>query len=127
MLFRSLFTWSTTPDRSGSHRPYAVAALISLELQASNESCDVEAGFMKWVDGSVPERRRAGVVRELLSELIRVRAVSYSLYLQRMIARGETEEREGVVSPSGFEWGRGLMRCAGTVVAFAVVEERGAV
>lgn len=92
-----LFTWSTTPDRSGSHRPYAVASLIALELQASNESCDVEAGFMKWVDGSVPERRRTGVVRGLLSELIRVGAVSYSLYLQRMIARGETEEREGVV------------------------------
>lgn len=85
----------------------------------------MEKGFVEWVDGLVlpgeeAEEKEEGEeeeengakvgkgskrdemvegVRRLLEELCRSGVVAFSLYLQRMIARGETEERgEGVVS-----------------------------
>ncbi|KAI5475649.1 Mediator complex, subunit Med12 [Pseudohyphozyma bogoriensis] len=91
-----LFSWATTPDRSGSHRAYAVASLIGMELEFSAGSdtvLNVEAGFIRWIDDGMVGDRWA--VTSLLAELIRGGVMSYSLYLQKMIARGETEQRKG--------------------------------
>lgn len=96
-----LFSWATTPDRSGPHRVYAVAALIAMELEhpSSTESpTNVENGFIQWIDTG-PTFDRWGITL-LLAELIRVGDMSYSLYLQRMIARGETEPSSAGVSHS---------------------------
>lgn len=108
-----LFTWATSADRSGSHRPYAVAALIAMErdhvASASGSSSsgrsklDVEAAFIGWIDRGLAPWDSASVAG-LLAELVRVGVVSYSLYLQRMIARGETEQGHEV---------RGLLKFCG--------------
>ncbi|KAM0749703.1 hypothetical protein T439DRAFT_381275 [Meredithblackwellia eburnea MCA 4105] len=97
-----LFTWAVSPDRAGIHRSYAVATLIGLEREylitssgstsAGRTKMDVEAAFILWVDKGAASWSKV-LVASLLSELIRVGVVSYSLYLQRMIARGETELR----------------------------------
>ncbi|KAK4705575.1 protein SPA2, partial [Phenoliferia sp. Uapishka_3] len=97
-----LFTWATCSDRTGSHRAYAVAALIALERQhalntpgsstRNRNKLDVEAAFISWIDRRLAPWDTAAV-SGLLAELVRVEVVSYSLYLQRMIARGETEQR----------------------------------
>lgn len=91
-----LFSWATTSDRSGSHRPYAVAALIALEAEAKPKM-DIEAAFIGWVDRGLAPWDSAAV-GGLLAELVRVGVVSYSLYFQRMIARGETEQVKEPVS-----------------------------
>lgn len=104
-----LFSWAITKDRFGGSRVYAVAKIIALELESVTSSdttssgstrTDVEAAFINWIDnnmGGVRVGTTDGGVLKLLEELIRVGVISYSLYLQRMIARGETEDREGVV------------------------------
>lgn len=96
-----LFTWATCGDRAGAHRPYAVAALLKLELAhaaaSTQPKTDIEAAFIGWLDQGPPPSHDDVV--DLLSEMIRVGVASYSLYLQRMIARGETEPRPGQ-SPS---------------------------
>ncbi|GAA5854113.1 hypothetical protein JCM8547_008233 [Rhodosporidiobolus lusitaniae] len=151
-----LYTWATTPTRpSGPHRPYAVARLISLELErlgspsssslssssgsgggkahrssarlsakrtsgGGRASTGVEDVFVRWVDEQFPPSSPpsgpsssssssstltlsplAGAgkiaredVRLLATELIRSGVLNYGTYLQRMIARGETEQRE---------------------------------
>ncbi|ORY57990.1 hypothetical protein BCR35DRAFT_309518 [Leucosporidium creatinivorum] len=135
-LLPLLFTWCTTPDRSGHHRRFAVSGLIKLELEEMRargeegvRGGEVERGFVEWVDalvletpeeekeeGEEDEEEEGGVeaekergnkreervesVRRLLEELCRSGVVAFSLYLQRMIARGETEERGEGVTPS---------------------------
>jgi len=87
-----LFRWATCPERAGAHRACAVAQLVKLEARhhaSSQAKVDVEAIFIGWIDHGPGQT--TGQVVELLSELIRVEVVSYSVYLQRMIARGETE------------------------------------
>lgn len=71
---------------------------------------DVEKAFIEWVDrgGGGDD---GGEGRMLLEELIRVGVVSYSLYLQRMIARGETEERAD-----------GKVRLLEAIVVFGITE-----
>ncbi|KAL8280716.1 hypothetical protein RQP46_007039 [Phenoliferia psychrophenolica] len=88
-----LFTWATTSDRTGAHRPYAVAALVAMERDhvAGRSKLDAEAAFIGWIDRGLAPWDSAAVAG-LLAELVRVGVVSYSLYLQRMIARGETEQ-----------------------------------
>lgn len=89
-----LFAWAISPDRSGSYRVYAVGKLIAIELASpsgSNKVIDVEAAFINWIDTESPKEWRG--VSLLLAELVRMRVVSYSSYLHRMIARGETEAR----------------------------------
>lgn len=64
----------------------------------------VEDAFVKWVDerfsGAAETQSQSQSqslresVRLLLEELLRARVVSYGAYLQRMIARGETERRD---------------------------------
>jgi mediator of RNA polymerase II transcription subunit 12 len=106
-----LFAWSTCPDRAGAHRRYAVGALIALEKAEMREGrVDVEKAFIEWVDrgGGGDD---GGEGRMLLEELIRVGVVSYSLYLQRMIARGETEERAD-----------GKVRLLEAIVVFGITE-----
>ena len=97
-----------------------------MALRGEGKSDIVERGFVDWVDGLKlgggeetvveegevdmtgatkrgAEGRKDAVegVRRLLEELCRSGVVAFSLYLQRMIARGETEERgEGIVSPA---------------------------
>jgi mediator of RNA polymerase II transcription subunit 12 len=123
----TLFIWCTTGVGRG--KSYAVAALIELELadleterakdlqgfttrqgaksKASaldREKVDVERSFMDWIDRTTEWTEKGlKAVHSLLAELIRRGVLSYSLYFQRMIARGETEERgpdDGPVSPS---------------------------
>ncbi|GAA5978006.1 hypothetical protein JCM11641_004356 [Rhodosporidiobolus odoratus] len=148
------FTWATSPTRPAApHRRYAVARLISLEVDrrtgrstsssATNgagaprssarlsaksregkSSVSIEDAFIQWVDEAFPaatavpttpasshflSSRTSTItngagdidkadVRLLAEELIRAGVMSYGAYLQRMIARGETEprgEREG--------------------------------
>ncbi|KAK4057288.1 RNA polymerase II mediator complex subunit [Microbotryomycetes sp. JL221] len=105
-----MFSWATTTDRMGQHRRYVVASLMrmalddriktdstikTVEKSSTLTSIDVETNFIEWVDkgASCGGSRRGSdeSIRMLLEELIRVRVVSFSLYLQRMIARGETE------------------------------------
>ena len=96
----TLFAWAISPDRYGSYRSYAVGKLIALELatpSGSDKVIDVEGGFISWIDTVRPEEWDK--VRLLLAELIRARVVSYSSYLHRMIARGETEAKADSVRP----------------------------
>lgn len=102
----TLFTWATTCDRHGSHRVYAVATVILIELShatapgATHSSgaidlrLEIVKGFIDWLDKGVEVREE---VKLLLAELIRSGVVDYALYLQKMIARGETEEQTGKV------------------------------
>lgn len=108
------FTYSTaTPSRpfQAPHRRYAVSRLIALEIDrlssgkrrvtrsAPGEARvpSVEDAFVKWVDERFAASEEGGSqtlrgsVRSLLEELLRAGVVSYGAYLQRMIARGETE------------------------------------
>ncbi|EGU12079.1 Proteophosphoglycan ppg4 [Rhodotorula toruloides ATCC 204091] len=110
------FTYSTaTPSRpfQAPHRRYAVSRLIAIELErltsgqkrrvtrsAGGEARvpSVEDAFVKWVDERFATPSAEGgtqtlreLVRLLLEELLRAGVVSYGAYLQRMIARGETE------------------------------------
>lgn len=97
----TLFAWAISPDRYGSYRSYAVGKLIALELanpSGSDKVIDVEGGFISWIDMERPEDWSK--VRLLLAELIRTRVVSYSSYLHRMIARGETEAKANSVRSS---------------------------
>lgn len=123
----TLFIWCTTGVGRG--KSYAVAALIELELAdlemektkemqefttrqgakskgnaLEREKVDVERSFMDWIDRTTEWTKKGlKAVHSLLAELIRRGVLSYSLYLQRMIARGETEERgpdDGPVSRS---------------------------
>lgn len=86
---------------------------MALELEHLHESeekgVDVEKAFIGWTDagmgygGSAENVVEEGLMRrvtKLLEELIQSGVMSYSLYLQRMIARGETEDRPGKVSSS---------------------------
>ncbi|GEM07901.1 mediator complex, subunit Med12 [Rhodotorula toruloides] len=123
------FTYSTaTPSRpfQAPHRRYAVARLIALEIdrltsqkrrvtRSAREGArvpSVEDAFVKWVDGRVvsggDSEGLRDSVRLLLEELLRAGVVSYGAYLQRMIARGETERPEfsssaGAGSSNGVE------------------------
>lgn len=117
-----LFAWATTRDRAGPHRRYAVASLLRLEkeeLQAlGRPKLDIAKLFIDWVDASVidtsmcqggqsdarnkPSHRPECSIQDaciLLEELVRQDVLSFSLYMQRMIARGETEPRRDGVSP----------------------------
>lgn len=97
-----MFAWATTRDRAGVGRRYAVAGLIRLELDALASSdqvgaVDVGKVFIDWVDSHIDDRSIAEAGK-LLEELIRQDVMSFSLYTQRMIARGETEVRQDGVS-----------------------------
>lgn len=86
----------------------------SISNAKGEKRCDVEKAFIDWVDALGGARGSEGeddedlveqqaqevlrAVRGLLEQLIRVGVVSYALYLQRMIARGDTVERGGAVS-----------------------------
>lgn len=74
-----------------------------LKLGGGEEAAVVEEGEVDMTGGSarsaVGRQEMIEGVRRLLEELCRSGVVAFSLYLQRMIARGETEERgPGVVS-----------------------------
>ncbi|KAM0789234.1 hypothetical protein ACM66B_000077 [Microbotryomycetes sp. NB124-2] len=98
-----MFSWATTNDRNGPHRRYAVAALLKMERdehsledgQGLTPSDAVETTFIEWIDKQATSggsrRGSEDDIRLLFEELIRVGVLSFSLYLQRMIARGETE------------------------------------
>lgn len=99
-----LFTYATTTSRPcGPHRRYAAARLISLERErlqdgvkrvtrSSSQSrlTHVEDAFVRWVDGLDASIPRSSI-RSLAEELFRIGVMNYGAYLQRMIARGETE------------------------------------
>ncbi|KDE04123.1 hypothetical protein MVLG_05415 [Microbotryum lychnidis-dioicae p1A1 Lamole] len=97
-----MFTWATCGDRAGPYRRYAAAALIAMEKQNMDMDeqprVDIERVFIDWIDSGARTggARKAGdedaEIRLLLEELIRCNVIGYSSYLQRMIARGETEE-----------------------------------
>lgn len=116
-----LFAWATSRDRAGAYRRYAVASLIRLEKEElythGNPKLDIEKLFIEWVDDSVlenagkhtsaeesshkPTRGASSSLEDtcrLLEELVRQDVLSFSLYMQRMIARGETEPRRDGVS-----------------------------
>ncbi|SCV69709.1 BQ2448_1103 [Microbotryum intermedium] len=101
-----MFTWATCGDRAGPYRRYAVATLIAMEKDGMemNEQprVDIERVFIDWIDQGARTggARKAGdegaEIRLLLEELIRCNVIGYSSYLQRMIARGETEEKPSI-------------------------------
>lgn len=96
----ALLNWSISSDRYGGYRIYAVSTLIAMELAlptVMEKTTDIEAGFVRWIDAERPTAWDR--VRLLFAELIRARVVSYSSYLHRMIARGETDGGSGPVRP----------------------------
>ena len=107
------FTYAITPSRPCSgHRRYLVAQLIWMErerLQSGKKRVTrsaalladpstlpgaelrVEDAFVRWIDTLDPDLAEKHDVRLLAEELFRAGVMNYGAYLQRMIARGETE------------------------------------
>lgn len=107
------FTYAITPSRPCSgHRRYLVAQLISMErerLQSGKKRVTrsaallanpstlpgaeprVEDAFVRWIDTLDQSLVEKHDVRLLTEELFRAGVMNYGAYLQRMIARGETE------------------------------------
>ncbi|GAA5863924.1 hypothetical protein JCM3774_004419 [Rhodotorula dairenensis] len=105
-----LFTYAITPSRPCSgHRRYLVAQLLSMERErlqgdskrvtrSSSERATVlpadlrvEDAFIRWVESLDENTNDKHEVRLLTEELFRGGVMNYGAYLQRMIARGETE------------------------------------
>lgn len=107
-----LFTYAITPSRPCSgHRRYLVARLLSIErehLQGDTKRVTrstslanratlppadlrVEDVFIRWVESLDSNANDKREVRLLAEELFRGGVMNYGAYLQRMIARGETE------------------------------------
>jgi mediator of RNA polymerase II transcription subunit 12 len=95
-----LLTWSVTPDRVADSRRYAVASLFKGLVADADAGCqDLQDPLVEWLDANQDfesaERSRLAL---LFSELMRVNLFSYSRYLQRLIASGETSVVDSEVS-----------------------------
>lgn len=98
-----LLDWSVTPLQYGDHRIYAVASILrdckeklDEQLALRDPSCprgDVlfQMRLFEWLDTSkiVGELENRRTVAPLLGQLIRLGLFSYTVYVQRLIARGD--------------------------------------
>ncbi|KAG8908829.1 RNA polymerase II mediator complex subunit [Tulasnella sp. 403] len=103
-----LLTWSVARSQYGDHRPYATATLISLwrdeaKLRAIRRKLKRPDGplqeqLFNWLDTSdvaKDHNNNLGGVAMLFGELCRKGLFSYAWFIQRLIARGETEGNDG--------------------------------
>ncbi|GAA5987951.1 hypothetical protein JCM10908_007286 [Rhodotorula pacifica] len=104
-----LFNYAITTSRPCSgHRRYLVTQLIAIERDRRQSDAKrvtrsatlangsigevrVEDAFIRWIDALEATPAVRHEVRLLAEELFRVGVMNYGAYLQRMIARGETE------------------------------------
>ncbi|KAI8993842.1 hypothetical protein BD414DRAFT_480612 [Trametes punicea] len=97
-----LLTWSVTPLQYGDHRPYAAACLLLLWRNKAEERAirrdapspdeQIQDLLFDWLDSSdvAGEPGNLPAVALLFGQLVKHGLFSYGLYMQRLIARGET-------------------------------------
>jgi mediator of RNA polymerase II transcription subunit 12, fungi type len=97
-----LLTWSITPHQYGDHRPYAVATLLSRWVDHSENRAlrrglappdeMLQDRLFDWLDSSnvVTHASTLPAMTIMFGELICRGLFSYSKYIQRLIARGES-------------------------------------
>ncbi|KAI0769653.1 hypothetical protein BD413DRAFT_627402 [Trametes elegans] len=97
-----LLTWSVTPLQYGDHRPYAAACLLQLWRNKAEErairrdapapDAQIQDLLFDWLDGSdvAGEPGNLPAVALLYGQLVKHELFSFELYMQRLIARGET-------------------------------------
>ena len=97
-----LLTWSVTPLQYGDHRPYAAACLLLLWRNKAEERAirrdapspdeQIQDVLFDWLDSSdvAGEPGNLPAVALLFGQLVKHGLFSYGLYMQRLIARGES-------------------------------------
>ncbi|OSD03951.1 hypothetical protein PYCCODRAFT_163808 [Trametes coccinea BRFM310] len=97
-----LLTWSVTPLQYGDHRPYAAACLLliwrnkaeerAIRRDAPSPDGQIQDLLFDWLDNSdvAGDPGNLPAVALLFAQLVKHGLFSYGLYMQRLIARGET-------------------------------------
>jgi hypothetical protein len=88
-----LLTWAVTPDRVAAYRRQSVASLLRRHISDPESDCfDLQDSLIEWIDANqdLDEPAERSRVASLFAELMRTGVFSYSRYLQRLIASGET-------------------------------------
>ena len=97
-----LLTWSITQHQYGDHRPYAVATLLLRWVDHSEDRAQrrglsppdeiLQDRLFDWLDTSkvVTNTSNLAALTMMFGELISRGLFSYSKYIQRLIARGES-------------------------------------
>ncbi|GJJ06592.1 hypothetical protein Clacol_000785 [Clathrus columnatus] len=97
-----LLTWSITSHQYGDHRPYAVASLLLMwmhrmedrAIRRGSPSPDeiLQDQLFEWIDNSevAANANNVSAMAVTFGELVSRGIFSYSKYLHRLVARGET-------------------------------------
>lgn len=98
----TLLTWSVTPLQFGDHRPFAAVTLIRHWRDRASDRATrrgstppdevLQDRLFDWLDTSdiAGEAGNIRAVALLFGKLVKHDLFSYSVYIQRLIARGET-------------------------------------
>ncbi|KZV96289.1 hypothetical protein EXIGLDRAFT_435689 [Exidia glandulosa HHB12029] len=94
-----LLTWAASPAQHGVHRPFLVATLIARRAEYEDDPDALQNALIEWMDGSdecMASQSARGAAR-LMGELARVGLFSYERFLQRILARGDTERHQATL------------------------------
>ncbi|KAG7090909.1 hypothetical protein E1B28_009986 [Marasmius oreades] len=98
----TLLTWSVTPVQFGDHRPFVAVSLIRQWRNKTGERANrrdihppdefLQDRLFEWLDSSdvAGESQNIRSVALLFGELVKNDLFSYTSYIQRLIARGES-------------------------------------